>query len=264
MSEAQSLTLEISDESAHISRQTFSGQRLTIGRSADCQIRLDRTTVSRRHAELFFDPFQRWWIRDLQSRNGTQINGESVADRILGPGDIVTVGEFTLRIAGIGESATATRPPENLKPLEISEGGAPAITTLKDIESPRISSSHLSALNEFGQRLLKIEDPAERLRALCKLMIRDEFHGDCAMVFRVAKSKGTAQTNPAPRILIPPETSPRWRAGAPYISRTMLRALAQKEEPILASNVPMQGTMMAEISLSPEVMSISTIASRFS
>jgi serine phosphatase RsbU (regulator of sigma subunit) len=40
----------------------------------------------------------------------------------------------------------------------------------------------------------------------------------------------------------------------------MLRALAQKEEPILASNVPMQGAMMAEISLSPEVMSISTIA----
>jgi len=260
MAEAQSLTLEISDEAGHVSRQTVSGQRLTIGRSADCQIRLDRTTVSRRHAELFFDPFQRWWIRDLQSRNGTQVNGESVADRMLGPGDMVTVGEFTLRIAGLGESATATRPPENLKPLEISEGGAPAITTLKDLESPRISSSHLSTLNEFGQRLLKTDDPAERLRGLCKLMVRDEFHADCAMVLRVAKPKDNQDTPPAPRILIPPETSPRWRQGAPYISRTMLRALAQKEEPILASNVPMQGSMMAEISLSPEVMSISTIA----
>src|SRR5438876_4124254 len=131
MADAQSITFEISDEAGQHSRQSVTGQRLVIGRSADCAVRLDRTTVSRRHAELFCDPFQRWWIRDLQSRNGTQVNGESVADRMLGPGDIITVGEFTLRIAGIGESATATRPPENLKPLEISEAGAPAITTLK-------------------------------------------------------------------------------------------------------------------------------------
>ncbi len=260
MPDPLSLTLEISSEAGQVSRQSLSGQRLTIGRSAECQIRLDRTTVSRRHAELFCDPFQRWWIKDLQSRNGTQVNGESVSERMLSPGDVLTVGEFTIRISTIGDSATATRPPENLKPLEISEAGAPAITTLKDHESPRISSTHLSTLNEFGQRLIKIDDPTERLRALCKLMVRDEFHGDCAMVLRVNKAKGNTQAGHAPRILIPAENSSRWRQGAPYISRTMLRALAQKEEPILASNVPMQGAMMAEISLSPEVMSISTIA----
>src|SRR6185436_11733595 len=260
MPEAQSLTLEISDEAGQASRQTVAGQRLTIGRSADCQVRLDRTTVSRRHAELFFDPFQRWWVRDLQSRNGTQVNGETVKERMLAPGDMLTVGEFTLRIAGIGDTGTATRPPENLKPLEVTETGAPAITTLKDHESPRISSSHLSTLTEFGQRLLKVDDPTERLRALCRLMVRDEFHGDCAMVLRVTKPKGNTHAGHAPRILVPPENSSRWRQGAPYISRTMLRALAQKEEPILASNVPMHGGMMAEISLSPDVMSISTIA----
>src|SRR5258705_11041006 len=106
MAEAQSLTLEISDESGHLSRQTVSGQRLTIGRSAECQVRLDRTTVSRRHAELFFDPFQRWWIRDLQSRNGTHVNGEAATEKMLAPGDALTVGEFTLRIAGIAATGT--------------------------------------------------------------------------------------------------------------------------------------------------------------
>jgi sigma-B regulation protein RsbU (phosphoserine phosphatase) len=260
MAEAQSLSFEISDEAGHASRQSVSGQRATIGRSADCQVRLDRTTVSRRHAELVCDPFQRWWIRDLQSRNGTLVNGENVSERMLAPGDVITVGEFTLRMAGIGESATATRPPENLKPLDVSEGGAPAITTLKDHESPRISSSHLSTLTEFGHRLIKIDDPLERLGALCKLMVRDEFHGDCAMVLRVTKAKGNTQAGHAPRILVPPENSSRWRQGAPYISRTMLRALAHKEEAILASNVPMHGAIMPEISLSPDVMSISTIA----
>ena len=108
------------------------------------------------------------------------------------------------------------------------------------IEAPRISSAHLSTLTEFGQRLLKIADPTERLRALCKLMVKDEFHGDCAMVIRITKPKGTQLAGHAPRILVPAESSPRYR-GSPYISRTMLRALALKEEPILASNVPMQG-----------------------
>src|SRR4051812_16104970 len=103
MADAQSLTLEISNDAGHVSRQAVSGQRLAIGRSAECQIRLDRTTVSRRHAELVCDPFQRWWIRDLGSRNGTQVNGDSVTERMINPGDVLTVGEFTLRIGGLGE-----------------------------------------------------------------------------------------------------------------------------------------------------------------
>src|SRR5437762_678875 len=193
MPDEQAITFEISDEAGHGSRLSVTGQRLVIGRSSDCAVRLDRTTVSRRHAELFCDPFQRWWVRDLGSRNGTQVNGETVADRMIGPGDLIGVGEFSLRIAGVGDSMAPTREPENLKPVEVSEGGAPAITTLKDVEAPRISSSHLSILNEFGQRLIKITDPMERLRSLCKLMVRDEFHAECALVMRVAKAKGTQQ-----------------------------------------------------------------------
>src|SRR5258705_8315712 len=167
MADGQWIPFEIADEAGQHSRQTGTGQRLVIGRSADCAVRLDRTTVSRRHAELFCDPFQRWWVRDLQSRNGTQVNGETVAERMIGPGDVIGVGEFSLRVVGLSDSISSTREPEGLKPVEVSEVGAPAITTLKDVEAPRISSSHLSILNEFGQRLIKITDPMDRLRALC-------------------------------------------------------------------------------------------------
>src|SRR5215212_6824321 len=211
MADAQSIAFEISDQAGHLSRLSAAGQRLIIGRSAECAVRLDRTTVSRRHAELFCDPFQRWWVRDLGSRNGTQINGETVAERMVGPGDTIGVGEFSLRVAGLGDSVSTIHEPENLKPVEISEGGAPAITTLKDLEAPRISSTHLSILNEFGQRLLKIADPTERMKSLCKLMVRDEFHGNCALVMRVAKSKDSKQTPHTPRILVPAETATRWR-----------------------------------------------------
>src|SRR5258705_9553027 len=109
MAEAQSIAFEIADESGQVSRLSVAGQRLLIGRSAECAVRLDRTTVSRRHAELFCDPFQRWWVRDLGSRNGTQVNSETVADRMIGPGDLIGVGEFSLRVAGLGASNGSPR-----------------------------------------------------------------------------------------------------------------------------------------------------------
>lgn len=48
-----------------------------IGRGLHVDVRLDEPTVSRRHAEFRFEE-QRWWLRDLGSRNGTLRNGEAV------------------------------------------------------------------------------------------------------------------------------------------------------------------------------------------
>src|SRR4051812_45459621 len=44
-------------------------QPLLISRSPEADVPLVDDTVSRRHAELFRDPFGRWCIRDLGSRN---------------------------------------------------------------------------------------------------------------------------------------------------------------------------------------------------
>ena len=41
---------------------------------------LDSGKVSRHHAELVKDPFDRWWVRDLGSRNGTFVAGVKVHD----------------------------------------------------------------------------------------------------------------------------------------------------------------------------------------
>jgi serine phosphatase RsbU (regulator of sigma subunit) len=49
----------------------------TLGRGPHADVRIEEPTVSRRHAELRFDE-QRWWLRDLGSRNGTLRNGEAV------------------------------------------------------------------------------------------------------------------------------------------------------------------------------------------
>src|SRR6478735_3120415 len=72
--------------------------QLTIGRSDEADIRLDHGTVSRRHAEISRDPFGRWWIRDLGSRNGLKVGANKVAEHLLSKGERVRVGCFIVHL----------------------------------------------------------------------------------------------------------------------------------------------------------------------
>ncbi|MCA9299965.1 MAG: FHA domain-containing protein, partial [Phycisphaerales bacterium] len=62
-----------------------------IGRSSEA-LPISDNTVSRRHAELTPDDGI-WWIRDLESQNGTYVNGIRITDRTrLRSGDQIRVG----------------------------------------------------------------------------------------------------------------------------------------------------------------------------
>ena len=67
------------------------GQRVVIGRSRDCDIQLADANVSRRHAELRQEGAS-YWIVDLDSTNGIEVNRRRVKRAKLDPGDIFTVG----------------------------------------------------------------------------------------------------------------------------------------------------------------------------
>ncbi len=71
------------------------GEPQLIGRSSEA-LPITDNTVSRRHAELTPDG-SNWYLRDLNSNNGTHVNGVSIKDRIrLEQGDQITVGLTTL------------------------------------------------------------------------------------------------------------------------------------------------------------------------
>lgn len=67
------------------------GERMTIGRLAACDISLQDANVSREHAALVSVP-EGWAIQDLESRNGTFVNGRAVKNAILQEGDTIRVG----------------------------------------------------------------------------------------------------------------------------------------------------------------------------
>lgn len=67
------------------------GDQVVVGRLKECQIRLDDANVSRRHAAFIRLP-DGWAIEDLDSTNGTRVNGKSVTRVRLHDGDIIEVG----------------------------------------------------------------------------------------------------------------------------------------------------------------------------
>ena len=77
-----------------------------VGQSAACDVRLTDRQVSRRHVELdVTDKGLR--VIDLDSTNGTFVNGLRVAEAYLAGGEIVRLGETALRIVRAPSSARA-------------------------------------------------------------------------------------------------------------------------------------------------------------
>jgi FHA domain len=70
---------------------------LLIGRHLDCDVRLPSANVSRMHARLSFRN-GRWIVRDLESTNGTVLNGVRIGRSELRPGDELVIGSHRLRV----------------------------------------------------------------------------------------------------------------------------------------------------------------------
>jgi hypothetical protein len=73
-------------------------RRVLLGRSRECDIQVEDQNVSRRHAELRQEG-STYWIVDLDSTNGVEVNGRRVKRAKLDDGDTFTVGstEITFR-----------------------------------------------------------------------------------------------------------------------------------------------------------------------
>ena len=72
------------------------GESVTIGRAPTNAIVVKDERCSRNHAEIF-QVQQQWVLRDLDSRNGTQVDGGAItADYHLEPGDIIRIGNSHL------------------------------------------------------------------------------------------------------------------------------------------------------------------------
>ena len=68
-----------------------------VGRAESNDLVLRETSVSRRHAMLSPSLEGHWMVRDLGSANGIFLNSKSVKETALKDGDVLNIGEYSLR-----------------------------------------------------------------------------------------------------------------------------------------------------------------------
>jgi serine/threonine protein kinase len=84
--------------------------RFVIGRGGDCEIQLSLGGISTRHCQLEAHG-NCYRVTDLDSKNGIQVNGLSVTDHLLAPGDVLTIGKVAhFRLETNGDPGTIHQP----------------------------------------------------------------------------------------------------------------------------------------------------------
>lgn len=79
---------------------------IVLGRGADCDLVVDRDSVSRRHARVY-RANGRWRVKDLESTNGSYVNDRQVHDHPLNDSDFVKIGAAIFKfLSGTGVEAS--------------------------------------------------------------------------------------------------------------------------------------------------------------
>lgn len=96
----------------------LSGKRILLGRDPRCDVALTDSSVSRRHAELRVED-GKFLLVDLNSSNGTFVNGIRAADAAVRPGDQIRLGGVILALGRLVSGPTL----RGKGPVRIDEEG---------------------------------------------------------------------------------------------------------------------------------------------
>lgn len=98
--------------SPEISGQVFDlvEARITVGRTPDNRIHIPDNSVSSHHAELVLEGAD-YVVKDLESTNGTRINGEKITTGPLRRGDLLRLGNVELGYESETEPVVVSLPP---------------------------------------------------------------------------------------------------------------------------------------------------------
>jgi len=216
-----------------------------IGRSSEA-LPLQDTTVSRRHAELTPDDGV-WYIRDLESQNGTYVNGVKIAERQrLRPGDQIRTGS-TLFVFGstVVKDADVIRV---LKPDQMDSSIERTMTSnadsvlMSEPEPRAAAANHLRVI----YRLTSITTRAtERLELLHQVMevVFSEFKPERGFIVLIPMGSGAGAgvgaggVGEAEPAVVKYATAPQSHDEAKiHVSRTILQHVLRKAEGVLSSN----------------------------
>jgi signal transduction histidine kinase len=147
------------DRAREAARITWYGRRLVIGRRIDADIRINEPTMSGIHAEIVPSHEGSVRIRDLQSLNGTQLNGVRVVESVVQVGDQIQIGRARIVVSS-PDSVVVRRAEQHDTDTSIELGSQ----TLK-IRLDRLRDGRAEILEE-DRRLVLMRDLSEALKGV--------------------------------------------------------------------------------------------------
>ncbi|MGB5512570.1 MAG: FHA domain-containing protein, partial [Woeseiaceae bacterium] len=81
-----------------LAEYNMSKERYTIGRLPDNDVRIDNPAVSGHHS-LIINILNDSFLEDLNSTNGTYVNGKLIKKHALQNGDVITIGHHQMRFS---------------------------------------------------------------------------------------------------------------------------------------------------------------------
>ena len=156
------LIIEGPDRTRHVS---LNPKGATIGRSDNCDVVLNDDSVSRNHARISQDPFGRWIVEDLESRNGVLVDGQRVKAHVILSGQQFNISHFAFALEEEADPHTSTT---LRNPIPIVDRGLEEnIVSYRADQVTILSPVLVQHLNEFTDSLLKLSSPAELYSQAC-------------------------------------------------------------------------------------------------
>ncbi len=205
-------------------------QPVVIGREAPDGVRILDQGASRRHAEIF-KIGEMYFIRDLESKNGTFVNDERIVEELLQVGDKIKIGSTLFVFEETGMAQESAEPMQDIQfsssekleaTMEIDLAGVKKTELAKEESS---SVKTLKALFEIGKALVSEEDE-KNLMLKMLLFAVDALSADAGYIF---------VRDPEDR-LIPAAVHEKNAEEGRKISRSIIKRVFKTQKAVMTSD----------------------------
>ncbi len=143
--------LMLSLDGSVLAEYNMNKERYTIGRLPDNDIRIDNSAVSGHHS-LIINILNDSFLEDLNSTNGTYVNGKLIKKHAMQHGDVITVGHHQLRFVDTQDEAAgqdefektmviAAAAPDGERTRRVGVIAAPAEKTAPPPQRPAVAAA---------------------------------------------------------------------------------------------------------------------------
>ena len=224
------------------------GRDVVIGRGSECGVHIEDRESSRAHAVITTRDGA-LYVRDLQSKNGTRLNGEPIGEARLYNSDLIKIGSSVLRVSEIPE-----RPPQPSSYLHFADGDRSVVLTLNheqaDVLKGVVSSASVAEmahenriLREVG-RITQIIAAKEDGQAILQRILdemRKLLTADVACILTRDSDQAEWQVRAA--------SGEAMRDGALTVSRTIINRAIEDGSAILLADLASDGRFDASMSI---------------